>query len=116
MKCKNVLWKTSWLSLLSCVHAVLARKYDLALTTGTVFLTSINYWRNPDYSWRLGLDLNTVRIAVSYHAIKARGRKDVYVLGCTGIGCYAASQRVFPTTLHALLHVFGAAANYQLIK
>lgn len=45
------IWKVSWLSLISSIYAISQGYNDLAIVPGGVFLTSINYWRDPDYSW-----------------------------------------------------------------
>ena len=44
--------------------------YDLSLYTGAVWLTSINYWREPDLSWRYYLDITVVRSGILYHLIR----------------------------------------------
>ena len=41
--------------------------------SGCVFLTSVNYWRNPDYSWRRYLDMGYVKYALTCQLYKAYG-------------------------------------------
>ena len=49
----NIIWNLAWLSLSSSVYATYKGHYNLAFIPGGVFLTSINYWRNPEVrSWR----------------------------------------------------------------
>jgi len=57
--------------LISCIYAIYKNHYDLALVPGGVFLTSINYWRCPDYSWRRYLDMIYVKLALIYQIYRA---------------------------------------------
>ena len=45
------LFRVSWLSASTCLLAVSMGLFDLALVPAAVLITSINYWRWPDYSW-----------------------------------------------------------------
>jgi len=67
----NLIWRVSWISLFTSSYAAYNNYYDLALVPGSIFLTSINYWRKPDYSWRRYLDIIVVQIALMYQLIRA---------------------------------------------
>ena len=43
----NMLWSTSWITLYPTLMALHRKQYDMALGTGMVFLTSLNYWKDP---------------------------------------------------------------------
>ena len=43
----NMLWSTSWITLYPTLMALHRKQYDMALGTGVVFLTSLNYWKDP---------------------------------------------------------------------
>ena len=60
----NFLLGTSFMTLLTSIEALKKEKYDLAAALGTVFLTSINYWRNPIVCWREQLDISCVRLVL----------------------------------------------------
>ena len=52
-------------------YAFYKKYYLLALCGVVVFLTSINYWRKPTNSWKLYIDIITVRFGILYHIYKA---------------------------------------------
>jgi len=62
----TLLWYTSWFSLVSSLYAIHRKYYDLSLVPGGIFLTSINYWRKPDYSWRRYIDITYVQVSNYY--------------------------------------------------
>ena len=55
-QCK-LIYKVSFLSLGTSMYAFYNKHYSLSYVTGGVFLTSINYWKHPDYSWRRYVDI-----------------------------------------------------------
>ena len=59
-----LLWKISWISLFSCAFAIYRGYYDLACVPGGVWLTSINYWKKPMYSYRRTLDIVVVTTSI----------------------------------------------------
>ena len=62
----NYIYHASYLSLCSCLYATYRNYYDFAFVTGIVFLTSINYWRNPINSYRRYIDITAVNTALFY--------------------------------------------------
>jgi hypothetical protein len=117
------LWKISWLAFISCIYAISQKHYDLALVPGGVFLTSINYWRKPDYSWRRYMDIGYVHISQLYQCSRAWGGEyavPYYSLLAIGIVCfplsiyYKNSNINLSTTLHAMVHIFGNISNIVL--
>lgn len=117
------LWYVSWLSLPSGLYAVYRGYYDLAAVPLGVLLTSLNYWRYPDYSWRRNLDMSYVFLGMSwqiYRALDAEFSILYYVFLCIGLLCYALSCRVLAksvwlsTVFHAFLHIFGNISNVIL--
>ena len=65
------LYRSSCLFLISFLYAVYRKHYAVSIAPGMIFITSINYWRNPDYSWRLDVDRTVVRTAILYQTIMA---------------------------------------------
>lgn len=81
----------SFLSLGSSIYAVYNKYYILSLCPGGVFLTSINYWRKPDYSWRRYLDMTYVKFALCYQIYKAYRSQymlQYYTIMFLAIMCY----------------------------
>ena len=65
------IWRVSFVSILSCSYAIYNRHYDLAVIPGGVFMTSLNYWRQPTYGWRRNLDMAYVALALVYQNKRA---------------------------------------------
>jgi len=118
------LWKTSWFSLIAALFAMLLGQYEFAIAPGGVFLTSILYWCEPDYSWRRYLDIGVVVTMFVYQAILAWGTANAtiyYILSVIAVLCFPLAvvfhQQNMPwpsTVAHAGIHVFGNMANIIL--
>lgn len=68
----NILYRVSYLSLLSSLFAFYNGHYDLVLVPGGVFATSILFWSNPDStSWRRYVDMMYVKISLLYQLFRA---------------------------------------------
>jgi hypothetical protein len=122
----NLLFRTSWFSLISCIYAIKVGYYDWSICTGGVFIFSINYWRHPDYSWRRYVDITYVNAALFYQVFtiyyyRAQYR-DYYSLCLLiavlcyiqGILQYNKKNYVVSTYYHAGLHLFANVANIIL--
>lgn len=120
----SFLWRTSFFSLASSLYAVYKGQYSLALAPGGVFLTSINYWRKPDYSWRRDLDMYYVKLAVSYQmmrAYNAQYNRLYYATLFTGVCFYPISiyfykkkQYWHSTYAHSMIHIVANISNIIL--
>jgi len=66
-----LLYGSSHLFLISGLYALYRGHYLLWPAPSIIFLTSVNYWRYPDRSWRLHLDVYAARLAVLYQTIMA---------------------------------------------
>jgi hypothetical protein len=118
------IWKVSWLSLFSCIYGLYNEHYNIAFAPGCVFLTSINYWRKPEYSWRRYLDINFVIFAFIYtniRAINAEYYFEYYLLSSVGVCFYPIAiynnhkERYWLSVYsHCMIHVFGNLANIFL--
>ena len=123
----NIIWNVSWLSLSSSLYAIYKGHYNLAFIPGGVFLTSINYWKQPALSsWRRTLDVGYVNIALCYQLYKvyitnAENAKEYYfftgIAGlCYQIGMYYYKQKKYwkHIIFHSGLHIFANVANFIL--
>jgi hypothetical protein len=118
------LWRLSWLSLLSGIYALYRQHYYLAPAPIGVWLTSINYWRYPDYSWRRYVDIIYVHTALVYQIVKAynmQNAKEYYMILAIGvafypIGVYFHSHKKLwlSTICHSQIHIFGNISNFVL--
>ena len=110
--------------LISTSYALHRKHYDMALAPGGVFLTSINYWRRPDYSWRRYVDMAYVGVAISYQLLRARNAEmGLYyylftfsALLCYPVGVHLYSKKMFweSVFVHSMLHVLANVASISL--
>jgi hypothetical protein len=120
----NYIWRLSWLSLGTTLYAIKQKKYDLALCPGGVFLTSLNYWRNPIPGFRKTLDIGYVLLACSYQLVRAQQAEyatQFYTtcalgLGSFCIGIYNHFKKKYWASIkwHGALHVFGNISSIIL--
>ena len=120
------LWRLSWLSLASGVYGITQGHYDLVVVPIGVWLTSINYWRTPDYGWRRYVDISFVHVSLSYHlflSLKAEHRFQYWACLSAAIsfyplGCYFHSRKDgsrWPSTLcHGMVHILANISNVIL--
>ena len=118
------IYNTSFLSLGSSIYALHNRQFALALCSGSVFLTSINYWRKPDYSWRRYLDMGVVKSVLLYQLYTAYGSPYMMqyysltgaAVGVYGLGVYYYKKNLHwhSTYAHCLLHIVANIANVIL--
>ena len=112
----------SSLSALSSCYAIYQNYYIYSLIPGTIFLTSINYWRYPVYGWRRNLDMTCVFCgATSIYIIAFNSSNCLlfYILMIMGASCYPISIYLYnnnmhylSTLMHSKMHIF---ANIALI-
>lgn len=120
----NYLWRISWLSLFTSLYAAKQGHYDLAFVPGGIFLTSINYWRNPNYSWRRTLDINYVRLALAYQvyrAYKSQYSSMYYAITTCAVACYPIAIYYYKQNqlwksvyFHSMIHILGNVSNVIL--
>ena len=119
-----ILYRTSWLTLISCMYALYTGHYILAIAPGSVFLTSINYWRKPDYSWRRYLDIGNVVLMHLYQYCMAYGAQYgvayyvINILGMSmfpiGVYYYKKGDTWMSVYFHSLLHLIANISNFVL--
>ena len=121
----NYLWYTSWSFLLTTCYTVYLQKYNFVIFPGTIFVTSLNYWRNPRYNtWERTLDVGCVHSSVAYNIFRSFGAEyayPFYVYILVGLLCYILSnynhrqKRLYLSSFfHSLVHVFGNMAILYL--
>lgn len=119
-----ILYNVSFLSLGSSIYAVYNGHYALSLCPGGVFITSVNYWRKPDYSWRRYVDMTYVGLALMYQlyrSYKSQYMIEYYALMILAIslypiGMYYHKRKLYwhGTYAHCLLHIVSNIANVVL--
>jgi hypothetical protein len=122
----NYLWRLSWLHLPSAIYAINRGYYSCGILSGTVFLTSLNYWRNPEEGWRRRLDILCVRAALGYHLISGYNSNNKYstqyytitiaAVSCYPIGIYFYNKnQLWASTIsHGFVHILSFIGNNLL--
>ena len=127
----SCIYRVSFISFFSFMYALHCECYDLAAVPGGVFLTSINYWREPVYGWRRNLDMSYVACALiyqnyrAYHLLSSPSQMPAlltyYTLMGIGIMCYKLSVHLYKkkdiwssTYVHCLVHLLANTANVFL--
>lgn len=120
------LWNLSWLSLFSGIYGIYQGHYDLVVVPIGVWITSINYWRSPDYGWRRYVDISFVHVSLSYHLfLSLRAEYRFQYWACLGaavafypLGQYLHSKKSrsrWPSTIcHGMVHILGNVSNVIL--
>ena len=117
----NYLWCTSWGSLFSSIYG-LRRGHVIAVLPGCIFITSINYWRDPvSNSYRRYIDISTVVICLTCqnaYVIQAQYAQIYYILIGCGILCYPVAkyfsyrQQYWSSVIaHSMIHIVCNIAN-----
>jgi hypothetical protein len=120
------LWKTSWISLATFFYMLYKGRDNESLLLAAIFLTSINYWQRPDYSWRRYMDIATVWSSLAYGIVTTRNaeyRVAYYAINSLAIwsfvagGYYYKKNRWWTSTLlHANVHLLGNLAIWVVIS
>jgi hypothetical protein len=116
-----ILYRSSYLSAISTLYAFHRGYYHLTVGPGAVFLTSIHYWRDPDYSYRRYLDMVTVQCALWYQNIQlynAEYANVYYMIMLCAIAMFPISQyyhyrsdHLKSVYFHMMIHILGNTAN-----
>jgi len=111
----QLLWRSSWLTFISFMYAIYNGYYDMSIAPGIIFITSINYWRKPDYSWRRYVDMTCAKCGILHHIIRAYNaqyNKEYYITiffatACYPIGVYYYNKKLYwhSTYAHCMLHI-----------
>lgn len=120
----QLLWRSSWMTLISFMYAMYNGYYDMSIAPGIIFITSINYWRKPDYSWRRYIDMTCVKCGILHHIIRAYNaqyNKEYYITVFIAgsfytIGIYYYKKKLYwhSTYAHFILHIILNISNIIL--
>ena len=118
LKQSDLVFKLSFLFLFTSIYALYKKQYLLGLITFSIFLTSLNYWRNPVIgSWRLYLDMSVVLMGLIIALFKAYGSRymvyiySIFVIGglfyFLGVYLKYTNNHIYSTYSHCIVHLCG---------
>jgi len=120
----HIIWYFSFVCLVSAFYAIYQRHYDLSLVPGTVFLSSLLYWSEPVYGWRMKLDIFAVCLGATYQMIRSWQAEKrhlflaIFALGCasfmTSVYFQRRHQYKLSTLFHLGCHACGNLSNIVL--
>lgn len=105
------------------MYALANNHYDLALVPGLVYLSSINYWRNPVGGIRKNIDMITIFSTLSYQlyrCLTAENMVSYLFIKILAMSCYPASLYFYDKDVdlsvlfHCFVHILGNIANIIL--
>lgn len=120
------LWRSSWMHLISCAVALSIPVYDCALSPGIVFITSLNYWRHADYSWRRYFDIVLVQPCLWWQVIRnvdaqEPNRSIAFTTTAMMIATFGIAMKVYATNiklstfLHMVVHFLGNVSSIVIV-
>ena len=120
----NKIYYASYSSFISSGFAIYQGYYDMSLVPLFVGITSILYWRYPDYSWRRYVDMITVQGCMWYSVYRAWGAEFMipyYLLKSfsififiIGLIMYDRKRFYISTYCHCSLHIIANISNTVL--
>ena len=118
------LYLTSYAALIGSAVAFFRKHYVISFLQFLIYMTSINFWSLPDYSWRRTLDLIVVKCCVLYQtylAYNAEYASLYYPMFLIGFMLYPLGHYFFnqgnkwlSVYSHMTLHIFAAMVSCLL--
>jgi len=119
------IWNISWLALGTSIYGIAKGYTDMGIIHSGVFLTSINYWKNPIPGWRKNIDIGYVCFSGLYHIWRSQNAEyeKIAQIGCicsmfsfiTGVYKYIYKKDVDKSIKwHGACHIFGHGSLIML--
>lgn len=115
-----IIYRLSWICLFTTLFGIKNGYRKLALIPASVFLTSINHWRNPVNCWRRYIDVSNVNLCLLYllyTSKKSKYARFFYPTMFIAMCCYPTSsyfsskkQLRYATYAHSGTHIIGNLA------
>jgi hypothetical protein len=120
----NRILYTASLCILSMIVAYKCRLYDCMFVVFLVFVSSINYWRNPVYGFSRNIDISIVIFSFVYLLIRSfRCKYQLYYIICmflailsfiTSYHFYEKKDYDSTSLFHVYLHILSNVSNVIL--
>jgi hypothetical protein len=111
----DYLFYTSFSALVGSLYGFYKKKYINSLGVFLIFVTSINYWRNPVYGWRRNIDIITSILGLSINVLSSPGHPRCLKLNLMlfmsllfyPLGFYFQHKSIHLSAFsHSLIHIF----------
>jgi hypothetical protein len=119
----NYLYKMSYVSLFSVFASLFLKNIYISLVPSSVLLSSIYYWKKPDYSIRRYIDMVTVKLSLTYYFYIAH-KYNIYSyiffmlllpINSYFVGLYYYNKDNWKSTFfHSGTHILGNIGNIYL--
>lgn len=97
--CSELLFWLSFLLLFTAAYAFIKKNYDTFVICILIFITSLNFWRDPKFGFRRNIDMVVVCLGFIYVLVRAiilKVKSPLFWTSCIAI------MLLFPTSL--ILH------------
>jgi hypothetical protein len=113
------LWRSSWVHFVTVICAYVMGAYDLSVLASMVLVTSLNYWRNPDYGYRRYVDIVCVQVGIWWACVRTLDAAEpsrtmsfmctscMTLLFVLSVRLHRKNQHHSSTVLHMLVHFTG---------
>ena len=117
-----LIYRSSFITFFTFLYALYMKLYLISIFPGSIFLTSINYWKKPMYSYRRTLDIVVVTTSIScqhYLAYNSQYQEIYYFLFLIGqilylLGKYYYNKKEY--LISTYLHIsFQAISNFATV-
>lgn len=117
------LYKTSFFSLISVFASLFLKNIFVSLVPSSVFLSSIYYWKKPDYSIRRYIDMLCVKFSLGYYlyiAYRYQVYSYIFYMLSLPITSYCIGKHYYnkdnwkSTYFHSGVHIFANIGNIYL--
>ena len=121
-KFSRILLLTSFGALATISKAIEVGRKDCTILTTLLFITSVNYWREPRYGLRRNLDILVVILNLVGYAYTAFyfGVYIWYIYIILSIICYfRARKQISPgrsVSWHAMIHILANIGNVHMLS
>ena len=131
-KYSSILYKTSFLFGLNSIYGlyqIVNNKLtfnDVLMTNTLLFITSINYWRNPTYGLRRKIDITMALTNIFYNSYTISYHPNAWICYMSikmlmisyGVSWYyhINNNKKLGTFYHSMVHLFGNIGNFIILN
>jgi hypothetical protein len=131
-KYSSILFKTSFLFAINSIYGLYQIKNkklkfnDVFMTNTLLFITSINYWRNPTYGLRRTVDILMALTNIFYNSYTISHHPNAWICYisikmliisyCFSWYYHSNNNKKLGTFYHSMVHLFGNFGNFLILN